>query len=59
MFDSGSVGFEGTDRSEHPVVEGTEERERGSQALWLWPTQWKGRSFPLHVFDLLLACPVT
>ena len=55
MFDSGSVGFEGTDWIEHVVVKGTEERERGGQALWLWPTQWKGTFFVLRILDLGLS----
>ena len=54
MLDSGSISFEGTNRVEHAVVEGTKERERSSQALWLWPTQSQGRSFPLYFFDMAL-----
>ncbi len=39
MFDIGSARAKGTNGCEHASVEGTEERERGCEALWIWTSQ--------------------
>lgn len=38
MLDDGSVGAQGADGEQHVTVAGTEEREGGGEAFWVWTT---------------------
>ena len=42
MLDDGSAGAEVADREQHVAVAGTEEREGGGEAFWVWAAQWEG-----------------